>query len=177
MLSPIQTASHSRLAGTRRPYNQARPGTRDRFVARAPSPTLQPKSDLSDFGRLTSGRTRVNPSSAASGNPPRARDRPDGRAVVSVLGQAPVRNRRSSVAAAGVVRVVGLDERAAPDEEAGRVVEDVVAGSADGRTAGSGKEPICIVGDRRAVDVDGCVRCPDVDGAAAIARYDRFGDV
>src|SRR5262249_56439287 len=33
----------------------------------APSLSLQPKSDLSDFGQLISGRTRVNPSSAASG--------------------------------------------------------------------------------------------------------------
>ncbi len=41
----------------------------------APSLTLHPKSDLSDFGQLISGRTRVNPSSAAGGggNTPRVR--------------------------------------------------------------------------------------------------------
>src|SRR5215467_9680977 len=33
----------------------------------APSLSLQPKSDISDFGQLMSGRTRVDPSSAASG--------------------------------------------------------------------------------------------------------------
>src|SRR5262249_9338055 len=32
-----------------------------------PSLSLQPKSDISDFGQLIRGRTRVNPSSAASG--------------------------------------------------------------------------------------------------------------
>src|SRR6266849_7635306 len=32
-----------------------------------PTLTLQPKSDVSDFGQSISGRTQVNPSSAASG--------------------------------------------------------------------------------------------------------------
>src|SRR5262249_13117413 len=40
--------------------------TRSVFLC-APSLSLQPKSDLSDFGQLIGGRTRVNPSSAASG--------------------------------------------------------------------------------------------------------------
>src|SRR5215472_3631333 len=38
-----------------------------RVFVHAPSLTLQPKSDLSNFGQLRYGRTRVNPSSAASG--------------------------------------------------------------------------------------------------------------
>src|SRR5262249_36930973 len=33
----------------------------------APSLSLQPKSDISDFGQLIGGRTRVNPSSAVNG--------------------------------------------------------------------------------------------------------------
>src|SRR5262245_4150848 len=38
-----------------------------RVLLHAPSLSLQPKSDLSDFGQLISCRTRVNPSSAAGG--------------------------------------------------------------------------------------------------------------
>src|SRR5262249_59606955 len=38
-----------------------------RILSHAPSLSLQPKSDLSDFGQFIHGRTRVNPSSAASG--------------------------------------------------------------------------------------------------------------
>src|SRR5262249_58767096 len=42
-------------------------GERAQILSRAPFLTLQPKSDLSDFGQSIRGRTRVNPSSAASG--------------------------------------------------------------------------------------------------------------
>src|SRR5262245_9418726 len=42
-------------------------GEQARIFLHAPSLSLQPKSDLSDFGQFICGRARVNPSSAASG--------------------------------------------------------------------------------------------------------------
>jgi hypothetical protein len=39
----------------------------DQSCLSAPTPTLQPKSDVSDFVRYWRGRTRVNPRSTASG--------------------------------------------------------------------------------------------------------------
>src|SRR5260370_37444967 len=42
-------------------------GTQKDSRLRTPSPPLQPKSDLSDFGQSICGRTRVNPSSAVNG--------------------------------------------------------------------------------------------------------------